>query len=70
MVSAIRVLNRAEDDSSQHAARQHLGEELADCLPYILKLANYAEINLQDAYLEKMQRNRDRNWGTKQDRSA
>jgi len=66
VVSAIRVLNRAHDEPSQGAAKHQLGEELADCLAYILKLANYAEIDLQTAYLGKMQRNLDRNWRTNQ----
>jgi hypothetical protein len=30
----------------------------------ILKLANYAEVNLQEAYREKMLRNLQRNWRT------
>lgn len=39
-----------------------LREELADCLAYLLKLANYAGIDLEMAYLEKMNRNRERRW--------
>ena len=41
-----------------------LREELADCLAYLLKLANYAGIDLEQAYLEKMRINRDREWST------
>jgi deoxyadenosine/deoxycytidine kinase/NTP pyrophosphatase (non-canonical NTP hydrolase) len=40
--------------------RAALREELADCLAYLLKLANYAGFDLEEAYLEKMQVNRDR----------
>jgi len=36
--------------------------ELADCLAYLLKLANYTGINLESAYLSKMNQNRDRTW--------
>jgi deoxyguanosine kinase len=39
-------------------------EELADVLAYLLKLANYAEIDLEEAYLEKMSVNRSRSWHT------
>ncbi len=40
--------------------REDLAYELADCLAYIFKLANYTEIDLQEAYLKKMARNVDR----------
>jgi deoxyguanosine kinase len=36
--------------------------ELADCMAYLLKLANYAGIDLETAYLEKMRMNRARVW--------
>jgi deoxyguanosine kinase len=36
--------------------------ELADCLAYIVKLANYTGIDLQAAYLDKMQANKGRTW--------
>jgi deoxyguanosine kinase len=39
-----------------------LREELADCLAYLLKLANDAGIDLEDAYLEKMAHNSTREW--------
>jgi deoxyadenosine/deoxycytidine kinase/NTP pyrophosphatase (non-canonical NTP hydrolase) len=39
-----------------------LKSELADCMAYLLKLANYAGINLEDAYLEKMSANQGRVW--------
>jgi len=37
-------------------------EELADVLAYLLKLANYAGVDLEEAYLEKMRLNRGREW--------
>jgi NTP pyrophosphatase (non-canonical NTP hydrolase) len=61
LVSAIRVL-RKTDDVSKADARAHVGEELADCLAYIVKLANYAEVDLHDAYVDKMRRNTNREW--------
>ena len=42
--------------------REELGAELADCLGYIFKLANYCDIDLQEAYLEKMAVNIRRSW--------
>ncbi len=69
VISAIRVLKRAQDDTTRTTAKHQLGEELADCLAYILKLANYAEIDLQTAYLEKMEHNFSRDWRTNQEES-
>jgi deoxyguanosine kinase len=42
--------------------RESLKEELADCMAYLLKMANDAGINLEEAYLSKMQVNQDRQW--------
>lgn len=41
---------------------EELGSELADCLGYIFKLANYTGVDLQKAYLKKMAINIDRSW--------
>jgi deoxyadenosine/deoxycytidine kinase/NTP pyrophosphatase (non-canonical NTP hydrolase) len=40
--------------------RLELQSELADCMAYLLKLANYANIDLETAYLEKMSENQQR----------
>ena len=61
VVSAIRRFEEAEGPSVEEA-RAQLGEELADCLAYIVKLANYGGIDLQGAYLGKMKRNLTRVW--------
>ena len=47
-------------------AEQETGlcSELADCLAYLLKLANYTGIDLESAYLAKMRANWDRTWRT------
>ncbi|HIE38967.1 MAG TPA: hypothetical protein EYH30_09925 [Anaerolineales bacterium] len=42
--------------------REALAEELADCLAYLVKLANYAGVDLEAAYLRKMRRNARREW--------
>lgn len=54
-----QTLSRAES-VAQH--RQALGGELADCLGYLLKLANYTGIDLETVYLEKMRHNVSRTW--------
>lgn len=64
VVSAIRRLKKAEEPSTLEEARAQLGEELADCLAYIVKLANYGGVDLQDAYSKKMKRNLTRTWRT------
>jgi len=58
-----RVGNRREaQDRALQERLPHLREELADCLAYILKLANYTGVDLEEAYLEKMKTNAGRNW--------
>ena len=66
VVRAIRDLIGAADPPALEEARSHLGEELADCLAYIVKLANYGGVDLQEAYVSKMQRNLTRVWHGKQ----
>ncbi len=61
LVSAIRTLRKA-NDADVLEAQNHVGEELADCLAYVVKLANYTEIDLNDAYISKMKRNLNREW--------
>jgi len=45
-----------------NSRRQAIEAELADCLAYLLKVANYSGIDLETAYLTKMQQNQDRSW--------
>ena len=42
--------------------RASLESELADCMAYLLKLANYTGIDLETAYLSKMAENEGRMW--------
>ena len=42
--------------------RERLKDELADCMAYLLKVANDAGINLEEAYLAKMRVNQERQW--------
>jgi len=65
VVSAARQLQQARGLAEEEEARDRLGEELADCLAYLLKLANYTEIDLQACYAKKMRRNVTRTWPKK-----
>lgn len=59
------VNGRGPSDSLEEAIRQNrpaLRGELADLLAFILKLANYTGIDLEQAYLEKMRANISRTW--------
>lgn len=60
------VLLGKEKGQARNAAlerrRTSLQTELADCMAYLLKLANYAGIDLEDAYREKMRKNQTRTW--------
>lgn len=59
------VNGRGPADSLEEAIRQNrpaLRGELADLLAFILKLANYTGIDLEQAYLEKMRDNLGRTW--------
>ncbi len=56
---------RSPAEAHQEALATHragLRGELADLLAYTLKLANYAGIDLEQAYLEKMKQNIGRQW--------
>lgn len=64
VVSAIRDFKKAKEPSALEAARCHLGEELADCLAYLLKLANYSNIALQEAIKIGLMISHDSNWHT------
>ena len=61
-------LTQAESGGAMQTAvaeyRASLGDELADCMAYIFKLANDTGIDLQQAYLGKMERNLRRTWTT------
>lgn len=61
-VAAVRKLRKLNDAQDAIEAREHVGEEIADCLAYVVKLANYAEIDLHEAYVKKMKRNLKREW--------
>lgn len=56
---------RQSGEARKESLDRHRGAlraELADLLAYTLKLANYADIDLEQAYLEKMRTNIGREW--------
>jgi NTP pyrophosphatase (non-canonical NTP hydrolase) len=61
--SALADMWRTQALGEGRDSRESLREELADCLAYLLKLANYAGFDLEEAYLDKMRENQEREWG-------
>ncbi len=62
LISALRELVAGKNAVPEAEARERVGAELADCLAYIAKLANYADVELGPAYVRKMAENVDRQW--------
>lgn len=61
----LRQEGASVEEARQKAIEQHrekIQDELADCLAFLLKLSNYAGIDLEAAYLEKMTINTHRRW--------
>jgi len=60
---------RGQADEKRAVAQRldRLRSELADCLAYLLKVSNALGINLEEAYLEKMEVNVGRSWRVKDD---
>jgi deoxyguanosine kinase len=60
-----QVGNRREaQDRALQERLPAIREELADLLAYVLKLSNYAGVDLEEAYLDKMRLNETRVWQT------
>jgi deoxyadenosine/deoxycytidine kinase/NTP pyrophosphatase (non-canonical NTP hydrolase) len=49
--------------------REAIESEMADCMAYLLKIANYTGIDLETAYLNKMNENEDRTWDQERTRA-
>lgn len=47
------------DKNSEHGTA---GEELADVLSYILSIANYLDVDLEQAFRDKEEKNKKRTW--------
>jgi len=56
---------RTPDEAHQESINKHRGNlrrELADLFAYTLKMANYTGVDLEEAYLDKMRHNINREW--------
>jgi NTP pyrophosphatase (non-canonical NTP hydrolase) len=62
LLSACRKHRKANQAADVVETRHQVGDELADCLAYGIKMANYAEVDLNAAYLNKRKRNLTREW--------
>ncbi|MDC3418008.1 MazG-like family protein [Aquibacillus salsiterrae] len=45
---------------AKESVKEDIGKEMADCLAYITKIANYLEIDLEDSFYQKMEEVRNR----------
>jgi len=54
-------IEQARDEAIEKQ-KPSIESEMADCMAYLLKMANYAGIDLEAAYREKMNTNRSRAW--------
>lgn len=53
----MKETNLSEDEAFSLAKEKqidHIGHELSDCLAYLIKFANYFEINLEESFYSKM----------------
>ena len=62
LVRVIQDIRKAGNVEASRGLKDRLGEELADILAYILKIANYSNVDLEEAYLRKMRTNITRAW--------
>ncbi|WP_053220059.1 MazG nucleotide pyrophosphohydrolase domain-containing protein [Virgibacillus senegalensis] len=42
-------------EKAKNVVKEDIGKELADCLAYITKMANYFDIDLEDSFYAKME---------------
>jgi len=64
-VRAAHKFERARGVAEEDEARDHFGEQLADCLARVLRLASCAGVDLQACYTRKMKQNLERTWRKK-----
>jgi len=62
LAKAIRKRSGLHIDKTKSSSKTELEEELADVLNYLLDLANYFEIDLEQAFRDKNKINESRNW--------
>jgi len=61
LAKAIRKVTKLKGESNE-GAEENLREEFADVLNYLMDLANYFNVDLEEAYREKHHINSDRVW--------
>jgi deoxyadenosine/deoxycytidine kinase/NTP pyrophosphatase (non-canonical NTP hydrolase) len=62
LLKAKGIEEKQARETAMNQYREEVQSELADCMAYLLKLANYANIDLETAYLAKMSVNQERTW--------
>jgi NTP pyrophosphatase (non-canonical NTP hydrolase) len=67
LARAIRDLKGLKVSDKKESVPENLREELADCLVYLLDIANLANVSLEDAFREKEKLNSARKWRSRQD---
>jgi NTP pyrophosphatase (non-canonical NTP hydrolase) len=67
LARAIRDLKGLKVSDKREDVRKNLKEELADCLIYLLDIANLARVSLEDALREKEKLNSARKWRSRED---
>ena len=65
LVRVIQDIRKSGNEEAPRELKDRLGEELADILAYILKIANYSNVDIEEAYLRKMRTNINRTWRKK-----
>lgn len=62
LAKAIRKRVGLKEDISETARHKKVGQELADCLIYLLDIANLSDVDLITAFIEKEEINSQRTW--------
>lgn len=62
LAKEVRKAHGLHLDNNKNQANSSAGEELADVLSYILSVANYLGVDLEQAFREKEEKNKKRVW--------
>lgn len=56
----------AVDDASRgETSKEHIGEEIADCMIFLMSIANQHEVDIEEAFRNKVHKNLNRTWHRK-----
>lgn len=53
----VKEENMSEEEAfvlAKEGYKQNIGKEIADCIAYLVKFANYLELDLEESFYEKM----------------